>query len=150
MQPAISSEDISDVIRARENEETSVSKTLKELYGLELFSLGDILNRCRAYRVDENKDGIYDYISLINSKTKKEEFRLIKNFKIELEPGNEQSVTVLFMDITEDGEMDVSLIDYDLDNRFDVVMVDIDFDGEPDIIGIDSEGKGVITEAWIL
>lgn len=46
--------------------------------------------------------------------------------------------------------MDILFIDYDLDNRFDTVAADIDFDGEPDIIEVDAEGKGQITQAWIL
>lgn len=100
--------------------------------------------------LEEDGDGEYDYISLINSKTKKEEFRYIKNVEIEIELGKSQFVNILAMDITQDGIMDILFFDYDLDNIFDAVAADINSDGMPDIIGVDVEGKGQITQAWIL
>lgn len=147
---AISSKEIESVLSSRKNEDTSASKALKKLYGMQLFSYSDVLMECNQYGVDEDGDGYYDYISLINTKTKKEAFRYVQGFEYEIEQGQKQAINILFMDITEDGIMDVLFLDFDLDDNFDSIVADIDGDEQPDIMGVDAEGKGQITKAWIL
>lgn len=147
---AVSSKDISSVIQARRNRDTTLSKILEDLYKMKLLSLDDALKGCKVYEIDEDDDGKMDYFVFINSTSNKEEYRYVKGMQIEIEEGKKKAVNVLFMDITKDGEMDVLFIDYDLDNIFDAILLDLDSDGEPDIIGIDSEGEGKITQAWIV
>lgn len=147
---AISSQEIKRILSLKKNEETTVSLALKKLYGTKLFSLEDVLRECNAYRVDEDEDGKYDYISLINSETKNEEFRYIKDVEIEINPGEKQNINVLAMDITQDETMDILFFDFDSDKKFDAIAADTNLDGKPDIIGMDTEGGGQITRAWIL
>jgi len=147
---AVSSKDVSSVLIAKRNENTSQSKVLEDLYQMKLLSLDDALKGCKTYEIDEDEDGKTDYYVFVNSASKKEEYRYIKGAQIEVEPGKKQPVNILCMDITEDGEMDVIFFDYDLDNNFDAILLDLDSDGEPDIIGVDSEGIGRITLAWIV
>ena len=61
---AISRKEIRNVISSYKNEEASVSKTLQKIYALKSLALKDVLKRCKSYRVDEDRDGTTDYISL--------------------------------------------------------------------------------------
>jgi len=118
--------------------------------GQELFSINDLMDYYAAYKIDQNKDGKTDYISLVDKRTNKEVYRYAKDAELEVEAGKKQKVNMLVYDIDKDNVWDVLFIDADLDGTFELVLVDLNSDGEPDIVGADSEGKGFITEAWIV
>ena len=132
------------------NEDTAVSETLKKVMGKELFSVDAFLSYYNAYKVDQDKDGKFDYISLVDKKTNKEVYRYAKGIEIEFEPGKKEKVNMLTYDIDKDEIVDIIFIDANNDGKFDLVCVDMNGDGEPDIIGADPEGKGFITTAWII
>ncbi|MFQ6118447.1 MAG: hypothetical protein ACE5KE_01020, partial [Methanosarcinales archaeon] len=79
-----------------------------------------------------------------------EEFRFLQRVEIEIEPGKKSLVDILASDISGDGNPDVFIIDTNIDGQFDMVLIDLNADEEPDIVGIDGEGKGYISEAWIV
>jgi S1-C subfamily serine protease len=147
---AVTAREVKEFLALVKNEDTTVSEALKKMMGKELFSVADAMSYYNAYKVDQDKDGKYDYISLVDKKTNKEVYRFAKEVELEVEPGKKQKVNMLIYDIDKDEVWDVMFIDSDLNGTFELVFVDMNGDGEPDIVGTDPEGKGIITEAWIL
>jgi S1-C subfamily serine protease len=147
---ALSTRDIKAVLSSPGNEDTSKSTALQKLVGLGLPSLDEIWSSYKAYQVESEGNGQPGYISLRNQQTGKEVCRYCKGIEIELEPGKKTTANMLGMDIANRGAMDLIMIDVNSDNRFELVLLDINQDGKPDIIGVDTEGKGIVTEAWIL
>ena len=145
---AISSKEIQQVLNSTQNEDTSASGILKKLYGIKLISLSEI-KKYSFSRIDENKDGTVDYISVREPITNKEEFRYIKGVEIEVEPGKKQQVDILGIDLNKDGKIDSTFVDLNRDGQFDMILIDLNQDGQPDIIGNATEGNGIITQAWI-
>ena len=147
---ALSSKELKAVLNSRRNEDTQVSIGLQKLPGLKLISLNDIRKSCKAYNIDMNKDGKIDYLSFREPKTGKEVCSLAQKVEFEDESGNKQIVNLLSMDINDDEVLDTVMVDNNLDNKFEYILIDINQDGSPDLIGVDSNGKGIITQAWIL
>jgi len=147
---AVSSTEISKFLGSKKNEDTRVSKTVKKIKGVQLLTVIDIKNTHKAYAVDEDKDGSKDYISFINKKTKNEEYRYIQGMEMDFDDGTKGKVDLLFLDISGKGIFNIYFMDTDRNGKFECVFIDIDSDDEPDIIGVDTEGKGIITQAWIL
>ncbi len=147
---AVSSKEIKEFLLLAINEETKISGAIRKIIGMPLFSVNDILNECNAYKVDKDKNGEYDYISLVDKKTNKESYRYSKGVEFDMEHGKKIKANLLTMDLNEDGAEDIILIDTDLNLKFDLMLADINYDGDPDIVGIDADGKGKISEAWII
>jgi hypothetical protein len=147
---AVTAKETKEFLSLAKNEDTTVSETLNKMIGKELYSVSDYMNYYNAFRVDQDKDGKTDYISLVDKKTKKEVYRFAKEVELEIEPGKKQKVNMLVYDIDEDEIWDVLFIDSDHNGTFELVFVDLNSDGEPDIVGADPENKGLITQAWIV
>jgi hypothetical protein len=147
---AVTAREVKEFLALVKNEDTTVSEALNKMMGKELFSVDEVMNYYSAYKVDQDNDGKYDYVSLVDKKTNKEVYRYAKGVEIELAPGEKERVNMLTYDIDKDGIWDVLFVDADLDGKFDFVFVDTNGDGEPDIVGTDPEGKGFITQAWIM
>jgi S1-C subfamily serine protease len=147
---ALSAKDIKAVLSLAKNEDTTKSQTLQKLVGFKLASMDEFWRSYKAYSVDEKGDGKNVYISLRNPQTGKEEFRYYKEAEFEFEPGKKGKANLLCADISNCGAIDFIMVDYKLDNKFELVLIDIDHDGKPDIVGVDTEGKGFITQAWII